>query len=81
MQRCRHKWLKERKKLAEGDIVLIVDPSIMRSQWTMAIVAKVYSGDDGLVRSVRMKTSSGSYDRPITKLTLLLAKEELHESK
>ena len=66
--------------LAIGDIVLIIDPMIPRSRWKMAIVEQVYNGDDGLIRSVRVKTKSGSYDRPITKLSLLLSKEEQEES-
>ena len=56
--------------------MLLVDPSVKRNQWSMAIVENVYHGDDGLVRSVRVKTSSGSYDRPITKLCLLLSQDE-----
>ena len=60
-----------------GDIVILVDPSVARSHWNMAVVENVYRGDDGLVRSVRVKSNSGSYDRPITKMCLLLSKEEL----
>ena len=45
----------------------------------MGLVEKVYVGDDGRVRSVNVRTKSGTYDRPITKLTLLLSKEEQNE--
>ena len=73
---CRSKWYKDRCNVAEGDIVLLIDPSVKRSEWNMGVVENVYKGDDNRVRSVRVKTQSGSYDRPITKLTLLLSKEE-----
>ena len=68
---CRSKWSKERRNVAVGDIVLIIDPTVRRSQWQMAIVEKVYQGDDGRVRSARVKTVSGSYDRPITEFCLI----------
>ena len=76
----RSKWFKDRRNLKVGDIVLIIDPSVQRSQWSMALVDQVYEGDDGLVRSVRVKTKLGLYDRPITKLCLLVSKEELNEA-
>ena len=42
----------------------------------LAKVIEVYKGSDWNVRSVKVMTSSGTYDRPITKLCLLLAKGE-----
>ena len=73
---CRSKWYKDRSNVAEGDIVLLIDTSVKRSKWNMGVVEKVYKGDDDRVRSVNVRTKSGSYDRPITKLTLLISKEE-----
>ena len=72
----RSKWYKARDNLGVGDIVLVIDPDVRRSEWSVGLVEKVYYGDDGRVRSVQVKTSSGLYDRPITKLCLLLSKEE-----
>ena len=77
----RGKWFKKRSNLSVGDIVLIIDRDISRSRWNMAIVTEVYPGSDGLVRSAKVKTSSGVYDRPITKVTLLLSKSEMEETK
>ena len=73
----RGKWYKERKNLSVGDLVLVMDSQLARNQWEMAIVTKIYPGDDGLVRSVEIRSKSGLYDRPITKLCLLASKEEL----
>ena len=57
-------------------MVLVVDPNVKRGQWSMAKVMNVYPGADGHVRSVNVKTMTGTYDKPITKLCLLLAKKE-----
>ena len=77
---ARNKWFKVRENLEIGDIVLIIDPEISRSKWRMAMVTSVYPGKDGLVRSVQVKTGSGMYDRPVTKLCLLLAKNEMEDN-
>ena len=39
-------------------------------------VTKVYKGHDEHVRSIEVKTKDGTYDRPITKVTMLLSKQE-----
>ena len=72
----RGKWYKERKNISVGDIVLLIDKDAPRSAWNMGLITEVYHGNDGLVRSVQVKTASGTYERPITKLTILLSSEE-----
>ena len=72
----RGKWFKPRENVAEGDIVLLIDKDRHRSQWCMGKVSEVYPGTDGKVRSVQVKAETGLYVRPITKLSLLLSKEE-----
>ena len=42
------------------------------TQWPLARVNSVYQGQDGLVRAVKLKTSKGEYNRPISKVVLLL---------
>ena len=42
----------------------------------MGMVQDVYKREDGNVRSVCVKSKGGVYNRPITKLTLLLSKNE-----
>ena len=71
----RSKWRKLRENVAVGDIVLVIDKDISRGKWQMAVVLEVYMGSDGNVRSVKIKTRTGTYDRPITKLCLLLSKQ------
>ena len=42
----------------------------------MGRIIEVYPGKDGKVRSAKVKTSTGNYDRPITKMSLLLTNQE-----
>ena len=76
----RNKWFKERKNVSIGDVVLVIDSNIPRSKWQLAIIIETFPGNDGHIRSVKIRTSSGQYTRPITKLCLLLTKEELQNS-
>ena len=59
-----------------GDIVLLIDPNVSRGRWQLGKVIKVYPGSDGKVRSVSVKTAESIYQRPITKLSMLISKEE-----
>ena len=78
----RNKWYKGRDNLEIGDIVLLIDPDVKRSHWNMGKVVHIYpANDDGRIRSVKVQTSKGTYKRPITKLTLLLARKEYEDVK
>ena len=72
----RNKWWKTRDNVTNGDIVLLIDPGISRGKWQIGKIIEVFPGTDNKIRSVKVKTNSGTYDRPITKLSLLLSKEE-----
>ena len=67
----RQKWLKARRNLTPGDLVLIVDQSVNRGSWPLARVLEVYTARDGYVRSARVATSTTTLVRPITKLCFL----------
>ena len=54
----RRKWNLTRRNFKVGDVVLVADDNYARGQWPLARVEEVYCGRDGLVRSVRLKTSS-----------------------
>ena len=69
---CRTKWLDRKENLSVGDLVLIAEDT-PRNLWPLARVLEVYPGDDGLVRSVKVKTRSTTLVRPVTKLCLLEA--------
>ena len=67
----RSKWQKERPNLEVGEVVLQLDPNLPRGQWQMGVVEEVFPGDDGKVRRCRIRTTTGTYERPITKLVPL----------
>ena len=54
-----------------GDIVLVHEESVARNKYPLGRITEVFVSYDGLVRSVRVKTQTGQYKRPITKLSLL----------
>ncbi|XP_068696916.1 uncharacterized protein [Montipora foliosa] len=67
---ARQKWQKPRRNAEVGDLVLLVDDCLPRSQWRM--------GRDGLVRSVEVKTgASSSLVRQIQKQCLLEESQSL----
>ena len=71
--RVRAKWHREQRNVRVGDVVLVVDKLQHREHWPLARVTAVYPGDDGLVRSVEVKTAAGTFRRPIHRLCLLEA--------
>ena len=69
----RSKWFKSRENLENDDVVLLMDEDTKRSQWKLGRVTKTYPGKDGRVRSVEVKIIHGTYNRPVTKLCLLVS--------
>jgi len=67
----RSKWHNVQRNLKIGDLVLIADENTPRGIWPMAIVIEVYPSRDNLIRSVKVKTKSSVFVRPISKLVLL----------
>jgi hypothetical protein len=79
----RSKWNKPHKNLAVGNVVLIVDDALPRTQWKLGRVVTADPGSDGLVRKVQIKvgnpglgnkshTVTRYLERPVQKLVLLL---------
>lgn len=75
----RQKWIRPERNLDSGDIVLIVDEDLPRNRWILGKVIETYPGRDNLVRSVKIKTQTGSLTRPVTKLCLLEAVERVEQ--
>lgn len=67
----RPKWFSQRRQIRVGDLVLIKHDELSPTKWPLARVLKIHPGDDGLVRSVLLHTSTGELKRPIVKLCLL----------
>ena len=68
----RQRWIEKQPNFVVGDLVLVRDDNSPRSQWPLSRISKTFPGGDGLVRSVEVRTATGSHVRPITKLCLLL---------
>ena len=70
----RQKWNKKQRNFAVDDIVLVLDDKKPRNSWPLGRILEVYANSrDGLVRSVRLKTSTSELVRPINKIVLLEA--------
>ncbi|GBP71632.1 hypothetical protein EVAR_53115_1 [Eumeta japonica] len=57
---------------AEGDIVLIVDPSSPRYSWPQGKIKKTYTDSDNQVRLVDVETTGGVLRRPTSKIVVLV---------
>ena len=66
------KWNHPSRNLAVGDLVILKDDSPLPTRWPLARVIGVHPGGDGFIRVATVKTTSGTYNRPVTKLALLL---------
>lgn len=80
----RKKWVKPKRNLQVGDIIMVKDENIPRNAWKLARVEEVFPSEDGLVRKVKLAMATSSLDnegrrvsdvqhleRPIHKLVLI----------
>jgi hypothetical protein len=67
----RRKWTEKKDNLKEGDVVLVMDEMTPRLEWPLGRVLRAHPGNDGLVRSVEIKTRSNVLVRPVSKLCRL----------
>lgn len=82
----RSKWTKINQNIRVGDLVVLKDENLPLLKWKLARVTETFPGKDEMVRSVTIKIVTGLdrnggaiisyYNRPITKLGLLLFTEE-----
>lgn len=68
----RQKWTRVRRDFTVGDIVMVVDSTAPRGSWVLGRIEGVLPDSKGLVRTVQIRTKTGVYERPVTKLCLLL---------
>ena len=67
----REKWTRDTRQFQVDDVVIVADNTAPRVRWPIAQVTKVYPGSDGRVRSVELRTRTGTYVRPVVKICLL----------
>ncbi len=51
----------ERRNVRVDDIVVVQDPNAIRGNWVTGRIVKVYPGNDGRIRNVKVKTATSSY--------------------
>ena len=69
----RQKWIRPRRNVAVGDLVLIADEHCPRGEWPMDVVEVVTQDRHGAVRQATVRTARAILKRDIRKLCLLEA--------
>lgn len=67
----RPKWNSVKRNMQKGDMVLLCGENTPANLWPIGRITNTHPGQDGLVRVVTVRTSTGEYKRPIVKLALL----------
>ena len=67
----RKKWTTNSRNLEIGDLVILVSKNPVRSAWSTGRVIETYPSVDGVVRSVKVKTTNNEFVRPTASLCLL----------
>jgi len=73
--RHRCKRQEPRRNFKIDDVVILIDDSLPRNCWSLGRVVEMFPERDGLVRSLRIKTSTSEHTRPISKICLLEARD------
>ena len=66
------KWHHSSKNISVGDVVVLREDGMTPTKWPIARVVGTHEGGDGIVRVVKVKTATGVYTRPVTKVALLV---------
>jgi hypothetical protein len=66
----RGKWHKKVEPPKVGDFVFIGDGNVPRNSWPKAIITELHPGKDGQVRTVTVRTSTGTLKRPVAKIMM-----------
>ena len=86
----RHKWVRPRRNLQLGDVVIICNDNLPRNTWQIAHVENICRDPDGYVRKVKLAVGDASLDikgrrvkqttylkRPVHKLVLLVPNSDV----
>ena len=65
-------WHHPTRNVLVGDVVILQEDNMVPTKWPLAKVIQTHTRKDRLVRVVTIKTATGAYKRPVTKIALLL---------
>ena len=75
----RKKWNVVKCNVKVDDFVIVSYNNAVRGKWIIGRIIEVYPGQDGNVRNVKVRTPSGEYSRPITKIVVIQPAEGYDE--
>ena len=67
----RHKWTTGQHSIKEGTIVILKDCNFPPMQWALGRVIKIHPGEDGIIRTVTIKTVNSELKRNVKRLSPL----------
>ena len=67
----RPKWQDNKQQHAVNDIVIIKEVNTPPMLWPLARITKIFDGNDKIVRVVQVRTQTGLYIRPVSRLVPL----------
>jgi len=67
----RTKWTHHQPNVQPDDLVLLISPNQPPTQWSLGKIERTHPGTDGVVRVATVRTTNGTFVRPIVKLVLL----------
>ncbi|XP_058817398.1 uncharacterized protein LOC131680706 [Topomyia yanbarensis] len=67
----RSKWYKNKLILQPGMLIVLKEDNVAPQQWRMGRIKEICPGIDGLVRAVKVKTSTGEVCRGVSKISVL----------
>ncbi|UYV76985.1 hypothetical protein LAZ67_14002708, partial [Cordylochernes scorpioides] len=73
----RGKWKSAKPNVKIGDLVLIMEQSIIYPSWILGKVSKTFHAPDMLVRTVELRTGKGLLRRPVNKVAVLPVQSDL----
>jgi hypothetical protein len=67
----RTKWTTSSTNVQPGVLCIVKEDNVPPLNWKIAVILELHPGPDGLVRVVTIRTASGQFKRPISKICLL----------
>ncbi|XP_055711312.1 uncharacterized protein LOC129806617 [Phlebotomus papatasi] len=71
----RAKWTRDYSNVKIGDVILLLDETQMGNKWILGQVEDIHPGRDGRIRVLTIRTTKGTYTRPITKVARLFVED------